>query len=60
MQWKVTVMGAGPVPFTLQHVVEADYLTHANGSLVFKKTVANGYPQVVAVFAPGRWLEVTR
>jgi len=43
---------------TIHDTAFADYMTHSGGMLVFKKRAAHGYPEVVAVYAPGRWLDV--
>jgi hypothetical protein len=39
--------------------VLADYYRVDTGVLTFRNTNSCGYPHVVAVFAPGHWLEIT-
>lgn len=38
--------------------VEADYAKiDSDGSLIFRRVVRNGYPEIVHAYASGRWLE---
>lgn len=48
-----------PVPQVRVDPVDADYCKlEPNGSLVFRRSVPNGYPEIVRAYAPGRWLEL--
>lgn len=38
--------------------VEAEYYRVDNGNLIFRNQVPGGYPETVAMFAAGIWLEV--
>lgn len=40
--------------------VTAEYYRVDNGNLIFRNHVQGGYPQTVAMFAAGVWLEVHR